>query len=45
MPAAGPGKTMAMLPMLLGLALLAGLAVALLSGDGDAQGNLTPVSP
>lgn len=32
------------LPLLLGLALFVGLAVALLSGGGDGKGSLNPIS-
>lgn len=45
MPMAGPAKSMGALPMLLGMALLVGLAAAILSGGQDGEGNLTPISP
>jgi hypothetical protein len=38
-------KGMGMVPMLLGLAILIGVSVALLSGGSSGSGNLTPISP
>jgi hypothetical protein len=36
---------MGILPILLGLAAVAGIAALVLGGGNDSSGNLTPVSP
>ena len=43
MEAAGPSFNI--VPLLVGLAALAGVAALILSQDDDSDGNLTPVSP
>jgi hypothetical protein len=43
--AAAPGKQIGVLPILLGALVLAGLLAAILSGGGDGDGDLGPISP
>jgi hypothetical protein len=40
-----PGKGIGPLPLILGLIVFIGLMAAIVSGGGDADGDLTPVSP
>lgn len=40
-----PGKALGVWPILLGLAAVVALAALLLSGDGDNDGDLVPISP
>lgn len=43
--AAAAPKAFGVLPLVIGLAAIIGLAAALLSGGGNGKGDLTPVSP
>ena len=40
-----PSSGIGILPLILGLAVVVGRAAAILSGGGDSEGDLTPVSP
>ncbi|QIL02411.1 hypothetical protein G7078_06150 [Sphingomonas sinipercae] len=44
-PVAAGGIGLGILPVLLGLAAIAGLAAVILGGSNKSSGNLTPVSP
>ena len=44
-PLPPPGKSFGTLPLILGLVVFVGLMAAILSGGGDGNGDLTPVSP
>ena len=44
-PPPPPGKTISPLIWVLGLVILAGIIVAVISGGGDGDGDLAPISP